>query len=71
MLPLNKIRGLLKEREIKGTEIARAARVSPITVSVVLTGKGRSRNVQAVIAGMLGKTYEAVWGREKASRKAA
>ncbi len=71
MLPLNKIRALLVEHEIRVKDIARAARVSPTTVSIVLTGRGRSRHIQAVVAGMLGAQYETLWGREESPKKKA
>lgn len=61
MLPLRKIRALLVEHEIRVKEVARRAKVSPVTVSIVLTGKGKSSRIQHVIANAVGMPYEALW----------
>lgn len=51
---------------IKVIDIAKMANVSPTTVSVVLTGKGTSRNIKQTIANALGRPYEKLWGKKAA-----
>lgn len=46
---------------IKGVDIARQLGVSRVTVSVVITGKGKSRRIQKAIADALGVKYESLW----------
>lgn len=64
MLPLLKIKALLIENDIKIKDVAKKAGVSPTTVSIVLTGKGKSRPVQKIIANMVHRPYEALWREE-------
>lgn len=67
---LRKVKALLIENDIKLIDVAREARVNRVTVSIVLTGKGKSRRVQGVIAKMVHRPYEALWG-EPEFKKAA
>lgn len=62
-MKLLKIKAMLVERGIKITDIAKKAGVSRITVSVVITGKGKSRHIQQTIADVLGKPYKKLWGK--------
>lgn len=71
MLPLRKIRALLVEHEIRVKEIARRANVSPVTVSIILTGKGKSKNIQRTISTALRVSYEVLWGDEETQDKVA
>ena len=63
----NQIKARLIERGIKILDIANRARVSPTTVSVVLTGKGKSRHIQMVIARAIDMKYSDVWPQDKAA----
>ena len=63
----NQIKAALIERGIKILDIANRARVSPTTVSVVLTGKGKSRHIQMVIATAIDMKYSDVWPQDKAA----
>jgi hypothetical protein len=69
-MTLRRIRCLLYLKNIKVKQVAEWAGVSPTTASVVLTGRGKSKPIQAAVAELLGKPYEKVWGRSTA-RKAA
>jgi len=60
---LRKIKALLIENGIKHKEIARMASVNRVTVSVVLSGKGTSRNIQKTIAKALKMPYKRLWGK--------
>jgi lambda repressor-like predicted transcriptional regulator len=59
----NQIKARLIERGIKIKDIACKAKVSPTTVSIVLTGKGKSRHIQTVIAKAIKRPYGQVWGK--------
>lgn len=63
---IRKIRALMVLKGIKVIDIAKMANVSPTTVSVVLTGKGTSRNIKQTIANALGRPYEKLWGKKAA-----
>lgn len=60
---LRKIKALLIERDIKIKDIAALAGKSPTTVSIVLTGKGKSKLIQETISCALNLPYEQLWGR--------
>ncbi len=66
-MTLLKIKALLIENGIKVKDIAKKAHVSPVTVSIVLTGKGKSKNIQKTIARAIGMKYSDVWNNRKAA----
>lgn len=57
------IKAQLVRNGIKVKDVAREANVAPVTVSVVLNGHRKSRNIQDTIARLLGKTYRQLWGK--------
>jgi lambda repressor-like predicted transcriptional regulator len=56
-----KIKSMLVLKGIKNTDIARLAGVAPVTVSVVLTGRRRSKKIETAIAKSLGFSREKLW----------
>lgn len=64
-----KVRALMVLNGIKGVDIARKLKISPTTVYVVLTGKGKSRRIQKAIAEALGMPFGELWpnGNNKAA----
>jgi len=54
---------------IKGVDIAKTLHISPTTVYVVLSGKGKSRRIQKAVADALGMSIEDLWpnGNNKAA----
>ena len=50
-----KVKSLMVLKGIKSIDIARKLGVSHITVSIILTGKGKSRRIQKAIADALEK----------------
>ena len=48
-------------RGIKQADIASRLSVSRAAISIVVSGKGRSRRIQAAIAAELGKNVSALW----------
>ncbi len=55
------IKSRLVKKGIKIKDIAAMAGVSPTTVSVVLTGRWPSKNVQETIAKALGVKFSDLW----------
>ncbi len=68
-LHLKKIKAMLIERDIKINDIANLAGVSPTTVSVVITGKGKSIPIQKTIAEVLNVPYETLWRSQSLLRR--
>lgn len=64
-----KVKALMILNGIKGVDIARELRVSPTTVYVVLSGKGKSARIQKAIAEALGMNVKDLWpnGNNKAA----
>lgn len=56
-----KVKSLMVLKGIKMVDIARQIGVSRVTVSIVITGKGKSRRIQQAIAVALGEKYERLW----------
>lgn len=57
-----KVKILFLEKGIKQKDIAQKANVSTGFVSSILSGKDKSRRVQAIIANILNKPYKELWG---------
>lgn len=57
------IKGLMAMRNIKSVQIAHHLGVTPSAVSLVISGKQRSRRVQQAIADFLNMPYDEVWGK--------
>lgn len=64
-----KVKSLLVLKGIKMVDVAKQIGVSRVTVSIVITGKGKSRRIQQAIADMLGKSYEELWLSGKNNRR--
>lgn len=64
-----KVKALMVLNGIKGVDIARKLKVSPVTVYIVISGRGKSRRIQRAIAEALGTTVEELWpnGNNKAA----
>ncbi|WKZ32959.1 MAG: transcriptional regulator [Thermodesulfobacteriota bacterium] len=64
-----KVKALMVLNNIKGVDIAKKLGVSPTTVYVVLSGKGKSRRIQKAVAEALDMTVEDLWpnGNNKAA----
>lgn len=64
-----KVKALMVLNGIKGVGIAKKLGVSPTTVYVVLSGKGKSRRIQKAVAEALDMTVEDLWpnGNNKAA----
>lgn len=56
-----KVKSLMVLKGIKSIDIARQLGVSRVTVSIVLTGKGKSQRIQKAIADALCMQYEKLW----------
>ena len=56
-----KIKSLMALYGIKGTDIAKKLGLSRVTISIVITGKGKSRRVQKAIALALDMPVEELW----------
>lgn len=59
-----KIKALMILKGVKSIDIARKLGVSHVTVSVVLTGKGKSRRIQQAIADALGVSFHDIWSKK-------
>ena len=59
------IRALLAARGIRISDIARELNVSLPTVSLVISGRNRSRRVEKTVAERLGMKYEELWPEPK------
>jgi DNA-binding Xre family transcriptional regulator len=64
-----KVKSLMVLKGIKGTDIARQLGLSRVTVSVVITGKGKSRRIQQAIADTLGVSFDDLWSEKNKKRK--
>lgn len=62
MLKPHQIRARLLEQGILVNDIARDMKVQPVTVSSVITKKGKSKRIQEYIAQKIGEPFESVWG---------
>lgn len=56
-----KVKALMVLNGIKGVDIAKKLKVSPVTVYIVISGKGKSRRIQKAIADALGMSFEDLW----------
>lgn len=65
----NLIKALLAARGIRISDIARELNVSLPTVSLVISGRDRSRRVEKAVAEKLGMKHEELWSEpEKGDR---
>ncbi len=64
-----KVKSLMVLKGIKGTDSARQLGLSRVTVSVVITGKGKSRRIQQAIADTLGVSFDELWSEKNKKRK--
>ncbi len=62
VLKPHQIRARLLEKGILVNDIARDLHVKPVTVSTVITKKGKSKRIQKYIAELIDEPYEIVWG---------
>jgi transcriptional regulator with XRE-family HTH domain len=60
-----KVKSLMVLHDIKGVEIARKLNRSPKTVSIVLTGRGRSKYIEQAVADALGMPHEKLFPPHK------
>lgn len=60
-----KIKSLMALKGIKGVDIAARLGVSRVTVSIVITGKGKSKRIQQAIADILGVSYGKLWNGKR------
>ncbi|TAN59832.1 hypothetical protein EPN18_09765 [bacterium] len=63
-----KVKGLMAFKGLKGVDIAKKLHVSPTTVYIVISGRGKSCRIQKYIAAELGMSVAELW---PASNKAA
>ena len=64
MLSTNEIKSRLILRGIKIVDVARTAGVSPTTVSIVLSRKGKSKRIQKALARAIETSYKEVWNND-------
>lgn len=57
----NDIKSLIYKKGANLSDVARAAGVSPSTVSRVIKGHVKSRDIATVISNFLGKPVDALW----------
>lgn len=57
----HKVKAMMALRGIKGVDIARTLHLSPVTVSIIVTGRGKSRRVQQAIAAALKMSVAELW----------
>ena len=60
-----KVKSLMALKGIKGVDVAAQLGVSRVTVSIVITGKGKSKRIQQAIADILGVSYGKLWNGKK------
>lgn len=60
MTPID-IKNLIYKKHANLSDIARAANVSPSTVSRVINGETRSRDIATVISNFVGKPLDTLW----------
>ncbi|MDQ7799526.1 MAG: helix-turn-helix domain-containing protein [Candidatus Edwardsbacteria bacterium] len=65
MKKYRKIKSMMVLKGIKNTDVAARAGVADVTVSVVLTGRRRSKNIETAIADLLGCTRDQLWPPRK------
>jgi lambda repressor-like predicted transcriptional regulator len=58
-----KIKILMMEKGLSGSDIARMAGVHRTAVYHVISGRARSQRIQRIIARELGVPYESLWAR--------
>ncbi len=56
-----RIKALMVLNGIKGVDIARKLKVSPVTVYIVVAGRGKSRRIQKAIADALHIPFDDLW----------
>lgn len=56
-----KVKSLMVLKGISGVEIARRLGLSPVTIYIVVSGRGKSRRVQQTIADALGMSFAELW----------
>lgn len=66
-----KVKSLMVLKGIKNVDIARKLGLSPVTVSIVLTGRRKSRRIQKAIAEALGVNYEKLWHKKHGSNSSS
>lgn len=67
----NEIKAQLVLNGIKLKDIAESLGVSRPCVSIIISGRERSRRVEQAIADRLGLPYEALWGEPHKGKRAA
>lgn len=66
----NKVKAQMVLKGVTQREICRTLHVTPATVSLIVSGKKKSRRVRKAIAKALGARYEELW-HEPEHKKAA
>lgn len=66
----NKVKSMMVLKGVSQREICRALHVTPATVSLIVSGKKKSRRVRRAIAKALGVPYNDLW-HEPEYKKAA
>ena len=56
-----KVKGFMAFKGLKGVDIAKKLHVSPTTVYIVISGRGKSRRIQRYIASELGMSVAELW----------
>lgn len=56
-----KVKGLMAFKGLKGVDIAKRLHVSPTTVYIVISGRGKSRRIQQYLASQLGMSVAELW----------
>lgn len=59
-----KVKSLMVLKGITGVDIARKLNLSPVTVYIVVSGRGKSRRIQQTIANALGMSFTELWPRD-------
>lgn len=66
----NEVKAQMVLKGVSQREICRALHVAPQTVSLIVSGKKKSRRIRKAIAKALGVSYESLW-HEPEYKKAA
>lgn len=66
----NKVKSMMVLKGVSQREICRSLHVTPATVSLIVSGKKKSRRVRKAIAKALGVAYNDLW-HEPEYKKAA
>lgn len=66
----NKVKSMMVLKGVSQRDICRDLHVAPATVSLIVSGKKKSRRIRRAIAAALGASYESLW-HEPEFKKAA